>query len=183
VLVDDGVVARLNQWISVPRTRENMVKAMERMPSYRGMIEQSLRARHLPVELLGMVMAESAFDNEAHPNVAVEKRSVGIWQIIPSTGRELGLQISPVLDERLEPRRATEAAATIMTHLFDRYRDWPVAIAAYNAGEKKVDALAAGAGSPAEVRARVLAGEDEHARYVRAVMASLILIDNPALLE
>ena len=183
VLVDDQVVARLNQWVAVPQTRELMIKAVERMPAYRGMIEQTLHAHRLPVELLGMVMAESRFDNEAHPNTPLPRRSAGIWQLIPQTGRELGLKVSPVLDERLEPRRATEAAATILTHLFDRYRDWPVAIAAYNAGEKKVDALAAGAGSPAEVRARVLAGEEEHAHYVRAVMASVILIENPALLE
>jgi membrane-bound lytic murein transglycosylase D len=160
-----------------------MARAMERMPAYRGMIEQTLRTRGLPVELLGMVMAESAFDNEAHPNTPIDKRSVGIWQLIPSTGRQLGLAVSPVLDERLEPRRATDAAATLMAHLHERYRDWAVAIAAYNAGEKKIDALTAGAASPAELRARVLAGEEEHARYLRAVMASVILIDNPSLLE
>src|SRR5262249_6794115 len=137
----------------------------------------------LPAELLGMVMAESAFDNEAHPNTPVEERSVGIWQIIPRTGRQLGLQVSPNLDERLEPRRATEAAAAYLASLYARYRDWPVAIAAYNAGEKKVDALVAGATSTAEVRARVLAGEEEHAQYVRAVMGAIILIDNPSLLE
>jgi len=183
VLVDQGVVDRLNQYIAVPQTREAMSKAMERMPAYRGMIEQTLRARGLPPELLGMVMAESRFDNEAHPDVALERRSAGIWQLIPSTGRQLGLEVSPVLDERLEPRRATEAAASMLTRLHQRYQDWAVAIAAYNAGEKKIDALAAGAGSPAELRARVVAGQEEHARYLRAVMASVILIDNPSLLD
>ena len=183
VLVDDQVVARINQWVAVPETREQMKKAMARMPSYRGMIESTLRAHHLPVQLLGMVMAESRFDNEAQPNTPVETRSVGLWQLIPSTGRRLGLQVSPAMDERLEPRRATEAAATLMAELFDRYGDWQLAVAAYNAGEKKVDALAAGAASRVEARARVLAGEEEHARYVRSVMASIILIDNPSLLK
>ncbi len=153
------------------------------MPGYRGMIESTLRARHLPVQLLGMVMAESRFDNEAQPNTPVERRSVGLWQLIPSTGRRLGLQVSPAMDERLEPRRATEAAATLMAQLFERYGDWQVAVAAYNAGEKKVDSLAAGATSKADVRARVLAGDEEHAHYVRSVMASIILIDDPSLLD
>jgi soluble lytic murein transglycosylase-like protein len=153
------------------------------MPSYRSMIETTLREHGLPPELLGMVMAESAFDNEAHPNTPIDQRSAGIWQIIPQTGRQLGLQVSPTLDERLEPRKATEAAAALLTKLFARYRDWPVAIAAYNAGEKKVDALAAGASFREDVRARVLGGEEEHAEYVRAVMGSIILIDNPSLLE
>ena len=70
-----------------------------------------------------------------------------------------------------------------MTHLHERYRDWVVAIAASNAGEKKIDSLTAGAASPAELRTRVLAGQEEHARYLRSVMASVILIDNPSLLE
>jgi hypothetical protein len=183
IFVDDQVVARINQWVAVPETRELMRKAMARMPSYRGMIESTLRARHLPVQLLGMVMAESKFDNEAQPNTPVERRSVGLWQLIPSTGRRLGLQVSPTMDERLEPRRATEAAATLMTQLFERYGDWQVAVAAYNAGEKKVDSLAAGATSKVDVRARVLAGDEEHAHYVRSVMASIILIDDPSLLD
>lgn len=183
VLVDDQVLARINQWVAEPEPREQMKKAMARMPRYRGMIEGTLREHHLPVQLLGMVMAESRFDNEAHPNTPVERRSVGLWQFIPSTGRRLALQVSPAVDERLDPRRATEAAATLMARLFARYQDWALAVAAYNAGEKKVDALAAGVPSAAEARARVLAGAAEHARYVRAVMASIILIDNPALLD
>jgi hypothetical protein len=183
VLVDDQVVARINQWVAEPETREQMKKAMARMPSYRGMIESTLRAHHLPVQLLGMVMAESRFDNEAHPDTPVERRAVGLWQFIPSTGRRLALQISPALDQRRDPRRATEAAATLLAQLFDRYQDWPLAVAAYNAGERKVDALAAGVTSREEARARVLAGEEEHARYVRSVMASIILIDNPSLLN
>jgi hypothetical protein len=183
VLVDDRVVARINQWVAVPEAREQMKKAMARMPSYRGMIEGTLRTHHLPVQLLGMVMAESRFDNEAQPNTPVETRSVGLWQLIPSTGRRMGLQVSPAMDERLEPRRATEAAAALMAQLFDRYGDWQLAVAAYNGGEKKVDALTAGAASRVEARARVLAGQEEHARYVRSVMASFILIDNPSLLN
>lgn len=181
VLVDERVVDRLNQYLAVPEAREQIAKAMERMPAYRGMIEETLRRRGLPVELLAVVMAESRFDNEAHPNTPVERRSVGIWQITPATGRQLGLQISPVLDERLEPRRATDAAVTLLAQLYARYRDWPLAIAAYNAGEKKIDALTAGTRSKDEARARVLAGEEEHARYLRAVMAGLILIDDPTL--
>lgn len=183
VLVDDGVVERLNGWVADPARRQSMQTAMSRMPNYRAMIETTLRAHSLPSELLGMVMAESAFDNEAHPDTPLDARSAGIWQIIPQTGRQLGLSVSPILDERLEPRRATEAAAALLSRLFSRYHDWPVAIAAYNAGERKVDALAAGATSTAEVRARVLAGDEEHARYVRSVMGSIILIDNPSLLE
>lgn len=181
--VDDGVVARLNGWVADPVARQSMKRAMERMPGYRNMIETTLREQALPTELLGMVMAESAFDNDAHPDRPVEQRSAGLWQILPRTGRQLGLEVSAAVDERLVPQKATEAAAAFLTGLYSRYGDWPVAIAAYNAGQQRIDAIAAGASSPADIRARVLASDGEHARYLRAVIAAIILIDNPSLLD
>jgi membrane-bound lytic murein transglycosylase D len=181
--VDDRVVARLNGWVADPARRQFMKAAMERMPGYRSMIETTLHAHGLPTELVGMVMAESAFDNDAQPNTPLEVRSAGIWQIIPGTARRLGLEVSPAADERFDAQKSTEAAAVFLTDLYARYRDWPVAIAAYNAGERKIDAIAAGATSAPEIRARVLAGDEEHARYVRAVIGAIILIDNPSLLE
>jgi len=146
------------------------------------MIDGTLRARGLPVELLGMALAESRFDNAAHPNTPIERRAVGIWQIIPSTGRKLGLEVSATRDQRLDSVGATQAAATF-ERPSDRYGDWPLAIAAYNAGERRVDLLIDGASSAADARARVLADKAEDARYLRGVMAALILIENPVLLE
>jgi membrane-bound lytic murein transglycosylase D len=182
VLVDERVVAKLNEWVADPAARERIKAALERMPGYRPMIERTLRQRALPLELLGVPLAESAFDNEAHPDRPAESRAAGLWQIIPETGRRLGLSVTPQNDERLDPRRATEAAAELMARLFARYGDWPVAIAAYNAGENTIDALAAGGAKP-QARERVLAGDREHARYVRAVMASVILIEQPSILD
>lgn len=183
VLVDAAVVARLNGWVADAAQREVMREALGRMPQYRPMIDGTLRARGLPVELLSMVLAESRFDNEAHPDTPLDRRAAGIWQIIPSTGRKLGLEVSAARDERLDPEKATEAAASFLNELYARYSDWPVAIAAYNAGEQRVDQLIGSAFSATGARARVLAGNAEHARYVRAVMAALILIENPALLD
>lgn len=183
VLVDDQVLAKLNEWVADPVSREATKSAIARMPAYRSLIEHTLRERSLPVELLGMALAESAFDNEAHPQRPVSSRAAGIWQIIPSTGQRLGLSVSPENDERLDPRKATEAAAALLSTLMERYNDWPVAIAAYNAGERRIDALTEGAPSKGAARQRVLAGDYEHARYVRAVMASVILIEQPSLLQ
>jgi membrane-bound lytic murein transglycosylase D len=136
----------------------------------------------MPLELLGMALHESAFDNEARPDRPPERQAAGIWQFIPPTARKLGLQVSPISDERLEPRRATEAAATLMTDLHRAFGDWPLAIAAYNGGSEAVRALTQGQ-SVAEGRARVLAARTEFGRYLPSVMASIVLIEEPGLAD
>ncbi|HTU61497.1 MAG TPA: transglycosylase SLT domain-containing protein [Polyangiales bacterium] len=183
VLVDAEVVSRLNGWVADAGARSAMREALGRMSHYRPMIDSTLRSRGLPAELLSVALAESRFDNTAHPNTPVERRSVGIWQIIPSTARKLGLEVSASRDQRLDPANATEAAATLLSNLYAHYGDWPVAIAAYNAGERHIDSLLDGASSKTDARTRVLAGNAEHTRYLRAVMAALILIENPTLLD
>jgi hypothetical protein len=182
VLVDEQVVERLNRRVGNPEGRERARRSLARMPAYRPMIEEVLRAHGLPVELLAMPLSESEFDNDAHPDRPIERRAAGIWQIIPGTARRLGLVVSPTADERMDPRKASEAAARFLVDLHQRYGDWLVAIAAYNAGRELTDRLVA-AGPPAQAQARVLAGTAEYAGYVRSVMASLIIIENPALLD
>jgi len=182
LLVDDRVAAAVNRRIATPEARELTRRALQRMRNYRAMIEDVLQQRGLPRELLGMVMAESGFDNEARPNRPPEVQAAGIWQIIPGAARRLGLQVSPTLDERLEPRRATEAAAGLLADLHRKFGDWPLAIAAYNGGAGQVEKLTTGV-PIAEGRSRVLASETEFGRYLPGVMASIVLIENPTLAD
>jgi peptidoglycan lytic transglycosylase D len=107
---------------------------------------------------------------------------VGLWQLMPKTARRLGLEVSATRDERLDPRRATEAAVALLAENHAQLGDWPLAIAAYNAGLPLVRQIATGV-SPAEARARILASSSEYGRYLASAMASMILIDNPTLLD
>jgi membrane-bound lytic murein transglycosylase D len=182
LLVDERVAAAVNRRIATPEARELTRRALQRMRNYRVMIEDVLGQRGLPRELLGMALAESGFDNEARPNRPPQVQSAGIWQIIPGVARKLGLQVTPNLDERLEPRRATEAAASMLADLHRQFGDWPLAIAAYNGGSGVVRKLATGV-SVEEARARVLASDTEFGRYLPGVMASIVLIENPALAD
>jgi membrane-bound lytic murein transglycosylase D len=93
-------------------------------------IEQVLTEKQLPDELKHLVMVESALQTEAYSSMA----AVGLWQIRSATGRSLGLEINSVIDERLDPYAATDAAINYLNRLYEVYGDWLLAIAAYNCG-------------------------------------------------
>ena len=171
----------LNGKLANPGWRETMKQGLARMPAYRAMMEGVLREQGLPVELVAMVLSESAFDKDAKTSRPLERRSVGIWQIMPGTGRRLGLVVTPEQDERLDPRKSSEAAARYLRQLHDEFKDWPLAIAGYNAGEARLRTLIAGL-TPAQAQDRLLASEAEYGRYLASVMISALLIEEPSLL-
>jgi membrane-bound lytic murein transglycosylase D len=183
VIADEQVVEALNRKVASPEARAPLRAAFARMPQHRAMIEEVLKRKGLPRELLAVPLTESGFNNEARTSRPVERRAVGMWQLMPGVARKLGLEVSETRDERLDPRRDTEAATSLLAENHARLHDWPLAIAAYNGGIKAVETLIAGA-SIEEARARILANSKiEYGRYLASAMASIILIDNPQLLD
>lgn len=98
---------------------------------YRAWLEAELERRGAPRELLWVVAIESAFD----PTAVSRAGAAGLWQLMPRTARALGLRVDAVVDERFDPERSTEAAIDYLLSLHERFRSWPVALAAYNAGQ------------------------------------------------
>jgi membrane-bound lytic murein transglycosylase D len=182
VLTHERVVTVVNRRLGTPEGRAKLKLALERMRGHRSTIDPILAAHKLPRALIAVAMQESGFDNQARSNRPPERQSAGIWQLIPTTGRALGLSVTPALDERLDPKRATEAAATLLAQLYQRFGDWPVAIAAYNAGQKLIEPMVAGL-SREEARRRLLESDTEFGQYLVGVMASVILCENPALVD
>jgi len=88
----------------------------------------------LPPELAVLPTLESGFRSDAHG-----LGGSGLWQLCASTARRYGLVVSPKRDDRLNPHLATKAAIRYLQDLYERYGDWPLALAAYNAGEGRVD--------------------------------------------
>lgn len=94
-------------------------------------------AENAPPELVWVAEVESGFDPQARSPVG----AAGLYQLMPATGKSLGLKIAPPVDERTQPDKSARAAAKYLVYLRRQFKDWPLALAAYNAGEGNVRKL------------------------------------------
>jgi soluble lytic murein transglycosylase-like protein len=114
-----------------PAVGLGMARAQRDLPRLRAILVE----HGLPGDLVAVPAVESRFQ----PGVRGRHGERGIWQLRPGTARRFGLQVDAAVDERLRADRATQGAARYLGFLYARYRDWPLALAAYNAGEGRVD--------------------------------------------
>lgn len=102
---------------------------------YLPMIEDYLRANQMPDELKYIPLVESALN----PRAISHRGAVGLWQMMPRTGRIYGLAIDKYVDERRDPHKSTQAALRYLADLYAEYGDWALAIAAYNCGTPRMN--------------------------------------------
>lgn len=114
--------------------RDKAARILGRTVLYFPLFDEYLQENGLPENLKYLSVVESALDPHATSPVG----AVGLWQFMPGTGKEYGLEIDDMVDERRDPHQATQAAMQHLSHLYNKYDDWALALAAYNGGSGRV---------------------------------------------
>ena len=148
-----------------------MLLIIKQTSRYFPAIEPILKSNGIPDDFKYLCVAESGLQQVTSPAGAV-----GFWQLMPSTGKELGLEIGAEVDERYHLEKATAAACKYLQKSYGMFGSWTLAAAAYNMGIKGLTQQIERQKSDSYHDMRL---NDETARYIFRILAFKLIISNP----
>ena len=173
--LDSPLVARHEQWYA--SRPDYMARMTDRARRYLHHITVEVERRGMPSEIALLPMIESAFN----PGAYSTSRASGIWQFIPSTGKNFGMQQNWWYDGRRDVISATSGALDYLQKLHGMFGDWELALAAYNWGEGAVQrAQERNRRRGLPVNYTSLKMPNETRNYVPKLLAVKNIITNPA---
>ena len=113
---------------------------------YTPIFEEALEAYGLPLELKYLPVIESALN----PMATSHAGAAGLWQFMVATGKQYGLEVNSLVDERRDPIKSSFAAARYLKDLYNIFGDWSLVIAAYNCGPENINKAIHRAGGEAD---------------------------------
>ena len=151
--------------------------SLERSGRYIERYKEIFRQEGIPEDLAYLPIIESGFRIHAYSRA----KAKGIWQFMRGTARLEGLKVDWWVDERCDPEKSAIAAAKHLKKLYEHYNDWYLALAAYNAGQGKIDRAIRRAKTRDfwKIAKHRWLLRRETKNYVPAFIAALIIAKNP----
>lgn len=131
-----------------------------------------LKKHGVPDDLLYLACIESNLDQRAYSSA----KAAGIWQFIPSTATQYGLEVSDEIDERYNIEKETEAACKFLKSSRAKYGNWESAMAAFNGGTGRITKELDAQGVETSFDLHLVS---ETSRYVFRIMAMKTIMENP----
>ncbi len=122
----------IDYFVNRDRTYTQLV--IDRSGRFFPIFEKEFAEKGLPDELKYLAIVESGLN----PKALSRAGAGGLWQFMPSTGRMFDLKKDELIDDRMDPYLSTEAAAKYLASLYKQFKNWELALAAYNCGPGKV---------------------------------------------
>lgn len=158
---------------SMSYTHGNTLLTIKRANKYFPVLEPILKKNGVPTDLLYLACIESYLNERAYSPA----KAAGIWQFIPSTAKEYGLEVSDEVDERYNLEKATAAACRYLKNAYNRYGNWESVMASYNGGMARITKELAAQQVDTSFDLYLA---DETMRYVYRVMAMKLIMEDPS---
>ena len=157
------------------RGRSTMESGLRRSGVYMKLAREIFSQEGVPIDITWLGQVESAW----RPRAVSWAAASGLWQFVPSTGRQYGLRQTAWIDERNSFEQATRASARYLKTLATRYNgNWELAMAAYNTGAGNVDRAVARAGTANFWMIYPYIAQETR-NYVPNILATILIAKNP----
>ncbi len=154
-------------------THGNTLLTIKRANRYFPIMEPILRRNKVPTDMLYLACIESYLN----PRAVSGAKAAGLWQFMPATAREYGLEVNDYVDERYNPVKATEAACRYLKSAYSRFGNWESVAASYNGGMARFSRELT---AQNQQSAYDLWLNDETNRYMFRLLAMKEIMEHPA---
>lgn len=154
-------------------THGNTLLTIKRANRYFPMLAPILKANGVPEDMLYLACIESYLNPRAYSPA----KAAGLWQFIPSTAKEYGLEVNEYVDERYDPVKSTEAACRYLKSAYGKYGNWESTAASYNGGMGRLTRELSG---QKQESAFDLFLNEETSRYIYRLLAMKMIMEHPS---